>query len=62
MAFKMRSPLLKDKKVWKYNGETFPRETINGKDMILLDGEWKEAGDESFPWEIDANNGNNGDI
>ena len=46
----------------KYNGETFPRETINGKDMILLDGEWKEAGDESFPWEIDANNGNNGDI
>ena len=42
----------------KYNGETFRRETINGKDMILVDGEWKEAGDEGFPWENDANNGN----
>ena len=42
----------------KYNGETFPRETINGKDMILVWGEWKEAGDEGFPWEVDANNGN----
>ena len=42
----------------KYNGETFPRETINGKDMILIYGEWKEAGDEGFPWEVDANNGN----
>ena len=45
----------------KYNGETFRRETKNGKDMILVDGEWKEAGDEGFPWEDDANNGN-GDI
>ena len=42
----------------KYNGETFRRETINGKDMILVDGKWKEAGDEGFPWENDANNGN----
>mgnify|MGYP003135479430 FL=1 len=42
----------------KYNGETFPRETINGMDMILVDGEWKEAGDTGFPWEDDANNGN----
>ena len=42
----------------KYNGETFPRETRNGKDMILVYGEWKEAGDEGFPWEVDANNGN----
>ena len=42
----------------KYNGETFPRETKNGKDMILVYGEWKEAGDEGFPWEVDANNGN----
>ena len=42
----------------KYNGETFPRETRNGKDMILVHGEWKEAGDEGFPWEVDANNGN----
>ena len=41
-----------------YNGETFPRETRNGKDMILVYGKWKEAGDEGFPWEVDANNGN----
>jgi hypothetical protein len=45
----------------KYNGETFPRETIGGLDMILVDGKWKEAGDEGFPWENDAKNGN-GDI
>ena len=45
----------------RYNGETFPRETINGKDMILVDGKWKEAGDTGFPWENDANSGN-GDI
>ena len=42
----------------KYNGEVFPRETIEGMDMILVDGEWKEAGDTGFPWEHDANNGN----
>ena len=41
----------------KYNGETFRRETIDGKDMIRVDGEWKEAGDTGFPWEDDANNG-----
>ena len=41
-----------------YNGEVFLRETRNGKDMILVDGSWKEAGDEGFPWEDDANNGN----
>jgi len=45
-----------------YNGETFPRETRNGKDMIKVDGEWKEAGDTGFPWENDANNGNDGHI
>ena len=45
----------------KYNGETFPRETIDGKDMILVDGQWKEAGSHDFPWEDDANNGN-GDV
>ena len=45
----------------KYNGETFRRETIDGKDMILVDGKWKETGDTGFPWESDANNGN-GDI
>ena len=42
----------------KYNGDTFARETIKGKDMINIYGEWKEAGDEGFPWENDANNGN----
>tara|TARA_R100000008_G_C3509583_1_gene128104 strand:- start:312 stop:734 length:423 start_codon:yes stop_codon:yes gene_type:complete len=42
----------------KYNGETFAREVINGKDMILFEGKWKEAGDSSLPWEDDANNGN----
>ena len=41
-----------------YDGEKFPRETRNGKDMILVYGEWKEAGDEGFPREVDANNGN----
>ena len=42
----------------KWNGEVFPRETINGKDMIQIDGEWKEAGHSDFPWEQEANNGN----
>ena len=40
-----------------YNGEVFLRETRNGKDMIKVDGKWKEAGDTGFPWEDDANNG-----
>ena len=42
-----------------YNGEVFHRETIKGKDMIKVDGKWKEAGHTGFPWEDDANNGNN---
>ena len=42
----------------KYNGVTYPRRTINGKDMIIVDGVAKEAGDGDFPWEKDANNGN----
>jgi len=25
----------------------------------MVDGKWKEAGDTGFPWEDDANNGNN---
>ena len=37
-----------------YDGITYPRETINGKDMIKVDGKWKEAGDD-FPWEKAAN-------
>jgi hypothetical protein len=38
----------------KYDGITYPRETRNGKDMIKVDGQWKEAGDD-FPWERTAN-------
>ena len=41
----------------KYDGVTYPRETINGKDMIKVDGKWTEAGG-NFPWEKDANYGN----
>jgi len=41
----------------KYNGETFLRQTIKGKDMILVEGQWKQAGNTGFPWEDDANNG-----
>ena len=37
-----------------YDGITYPRETRNGKDMIKVDGKWKEAGDD-FPWERTAN-------
>jgi hypothetical protein len=42
----------------KWNGETFVRETRNGKDMIKVDGKWREAGSPGFPWENKANNGN----
>jgi len=42
----------------KWNGETFPRETIDGIDSIFVDNEWKEAGTHDFPWEQEANNGN----
>ncbi len=31
-----------------YNGEVFLRKTINGKDMIKVDGQWKQAGDTGF--------------
>ena len=41
-----------------YNGRVYPRRTINGKDMIIVDGVAKEAGSEDFPWEKEANNGN----
>jgi len=37
-----------------YDGITYPRENRNGKDMIKVDGKWKEAGDD-FPWERTAN-------
>jgi len=42
----------------KHNGNTYHRKTIQGKDMINVDGEWKEAGSHGFPWEQEANNGN----
>jgi len=42
----------------KYNGITYPRVTMNGKDMIIVDGVAKEAGTHDFPWEEDANVGN----
>ena len=42
----------------KWNGEMFERETRDGKDMIRIDGRWKEAGHKGFPWENEANNGN----
>jgi len=45
-----------------YNGDRFERMDINGKDMINVYGEWKEAGDTGFPWEDDANNGTDGNI
>jgi len=41
----------------KWNGETFPRETIDGVDSIYVEGKWKEAGSHDFPWEMEANNG-----
>ena len=41
-----------------YNGDRFERMDIDGVDSILVDGKWKEAGDTGFPWEDDANNGN----
>ena len=42
----------------KHNGKVYLRETRNGKDMIHIDGTWKEAGEEGFPWEKEANGGN----
>ena len=37
-----------------YNGIKYLRETRNGKDMIKVDGQWKEAGTHDFPWEQKA--------
>ena len=42
----------------QWNGNIYPRKDINGKDMIKVDGQWKEAGTHDFPWEEEANNGN----
>ena len=40
-----------------YEGRTYPRKDINGKDMIMdvNTGEWKEAGSDDWHWEKDAN-------
>ena len=40
----------------RFDGVTYPRKTINGKDMIIVDGVAKEACSSDFPWEKDANN------
>ena len=40
-----------------HDGGKYPRETRSGKDMILVDGKWREAGWEGFAWEKDANKG-----
>ena len=46
--------LVYDDNFIKHNGVTYLRETRDGKDMIKIDGKWKEAG-EDFPWEKEAN-------
>ena len=38
-----------------YNGQDYARADIDGKDMIQYKGKWIEAGDDSLPWEEDAN-------
>ena len=38
-----------------YDGQRFERANIEGQDMIQFEGKWVEAGDESLPWENDAN-------
>ena len=40
-----------------YEGVSYPRKTINGKDMIqdIETGQWKEVGAHAWPWEKDAN-------
>tara|TARA_R100000781_G_scaffold72689_1_gene45452 strand:- start:2 stop:436 length:435 start_codon:yes stop_codon:yes gene_type:complete len=38
-----------------YDGDTYARETKNGKDMIFFQGQWVESGTITFPWEVDAN-------
>ena len=40
----------------KWNGDTFPRETINGVDSILVEDKWIQTGNHDFPWEVAANN------
>ncbi len=42
----------------KWNGKTYRREDIDGKDMIEYEGKWTPAGSSELPWELEANNGN----
>ena len=35
----------------KWDGETFERKAVKGKDMIMYEGQWVEAGHDHFPWE-----------
>ena len=42
----------------KYNGISYERKEIGGKDMIRYEGEWVQAGSTELPWEFEANNGN----
>ena len=36
----------------KYNGSTYERKEIKGKDMIHYEGEWIQAGSNELPWEF----------
>ena len=38
----------------RHKGVTFPRKTIEGKDMVKIDGKWKETGRHDLPWEAAA--------
>ena len=35
----------------KWDGETFERKAVKGKDMIMYEGQWVEVGHDHFPWE-----------
>ena len=42
----------------QWNGHTYERQDIEGKDMIKFEGNWIQAGSTEIPWELEANNGN----
>ena len=39
----------------QHDGHKYLRQNINGEDMIKFEGKWVGAGDESLPWETEAN-------
>ena len=45
-----------------YNGDRYERAYVNGKDMIMVEGKWIEAGSTDLPWESEANHKGNGNI